>query len=90
MGLSHSPFVPNVFGVPAMDPRTVEYPGFSHSPYNYGNVYPFGYNAQSIPGWPTQYAGLPQTHVYEVVLVGGGRLIVFEDLVTGEWRAQKP
>jgi hypothetical protein len=27
---------------------------------------------------------------YEVVLVGGGRLIVFEDLVTGEWRAQKP
>lgn len=63
MGLSHSPFVPNVFGVPAMDPRTVEYPGFSHSAYNYANVYPFGYNAQAIAGWPTQYTGLPQTHV---------------------------
>jgi hypothetical protein len=63
MGLSHSPFVPNVFGVPGMDPRTVEYPGFAHSPYNYGNVYPFGYNAQSIPGWPAQYTGVPQTHV---------------------------
>ncbi len=56
MGLSHSPFVPNLFGVPTMDPRSVvEYPGFNHSGYNYGNVYPFGYNAQ--------YTGLPQTHV---------------------------
>jgi hypothetical protein len=63
MGLSHSPFVPNVFGVPTMDPRSVaEYPGFSHSGYNYGSVYPLGYNAP-ISGWPTQYTGLPQTHV---------------------------
>jgi hypothetical protein len=62
MGLSHSQFVPNVFGVPTMDPRSmVEYPGFSHSGYNYGNVYPFGYNA-AIAGWPTA-TGLPQTFV---------------------------
>jgi hypothetical protein len=64
MGLSHSPFVPNVFGVPTMDPRAVvDYPGFNHSGYNYGNPYGFGYNAQPISGWPTAYAGLPQTHV---------------------------
>lgn len=63
MGLSHSPFVPNYFGVPTMDARTVvEYPGFSHSPYNYGNLYPYGYNAHTIAGW-TSPATLPQTHV---------------------------
>jgi len=64
MGLSHSPFVPNVFGVPTMDPRAVvDYPGFNHSGYNYGTPYPFGYNAQAISGWPTAYAGQPQTFV---------------------------
>jgi hypothetical protein len=63
MGLSHSQFVPNLFGVPTMDPRSVvDYPGFSHSGYNYGNGYPFGYNAP-VAGWPAQYTGLPQTHV---------------------------
>jgi hypothetical protein len=64
MGLSHSPFVPNLFGVPTMDPRAaVDYPGFAHSGYNYGNAYPFGYNAAPIAGWPAQYTGAPQTHV---------------------------
>jgi len=64
MGLTHSPFVPNLFGVPAMDPRsTVDYPGFTHSAYNYGNVYPFGYNAHPVAGWPNVYNGVPQTHV---------------------------
>ncbi len=64
MGLSHSPFVPNVFGVPTMDPRAVpDYPGFSHSGYNYGNPYPFGFNTPGIAGWPAGYTGLPQTHV---------------------------
>jgi hypothetical protein len=64
MGLTHSPFVPNLFGVPTMDPRSVvEYPGFNHSGYNYGNMYPFGYNAHSIAGWPAQYTGVPQTHI---------------------------
>jgi len=65
-GLTHSPFTPNVFGVPTMDPRAmVEYPGFSHSPYNYGNVYPFGYNynAQPVAGWPAGQTALPQTFV---------------------------
>jgi hypothetical protein len=63
MGLSHAPFVQTPFGVPAMDPRAVEYPGFQHSPYNYnyGNVYPFGYT-QPLVGWPTPTA-IPQTHV---------------------------
>ena len=63
MGLSHTPFVQNPFAVPAMDPRTVEYPGFQHSPYNYnyGNVYPFGYT-QPLAGWPAANA-IPQTFV---------------------------
>lgn len=57
VGLSHSPFTPSLFGVPTMDPRNVvDYSGFSHSPYNYGNVYPFGYNAQPVAAWPTQQA----------------------------------
>jgi len=60
VGLSHSPFVQNPF-VPTMDPRTVEYPGFNHSPYNYGNVYPFGYT-QQLAGWPTNTT-IPQTFV---------------------------
>lgn len=63
MGLSHTPFTPNFFGVPAMDPRSsVEYPGFSHSPYNYGTGYPYGYNGQTLAGWTAQGA-VPQTHV---------------------------
>ena len=60
VGLSHSPFAQNPF-VPAMDPRAVEYPGFSHSPYNYGNVYPFGYT-QQVAGWPAGNT-MPQTFV---------------------------
>ena len=75
MGLSHTPFVPNLFGVPQMDPRAVvDYPGFSHSGYNYGGGYPFGYNPPSIANWPTGYTG-PQTYVdpfnRERVGVGG-------------------
>lgn len=63
MGLSHTPFVPNLFGVPTMDPRAVvDYPGFSHSGYNYGG-YPFGYNTPAIANWPAGYTGLPQTYV---------------------------
>jgi hypothetical protein len=27
---------------------------------------------------------------YEVLVAGGGRMILFEDLVTGEWYGQKP
>lgn len=62
VGLSHSPFTPNLFGVvPTMAPRAmVEYPGFAHSAYNYGSAYPF-YNA--VAGWPTQQTALPQTSV---------------------------
>lgn len=64
MGLTHSPFVPNLFGVPTMDPRqVVDYAGFSHSPYNYANGYPFGYNAHAVTGWPTGQTALPQTFV---------------------------
>jgi len=63
MGLAHTPFTPNFFGVPAMDPRAaVEYPGLSHSPYNYGTGYPYGYNGHTVAGWTGQ-AGVPQTHV---------------------------
>ncbi|HMY15825.1 MAG TPA: hypothetical protein PKA58_05830 [Polyangium sp.] len=61
-GLSHTPFTPNFFGVPAMDPRSfVDYSGLSHSPYNYGGVYPY-YNAHNLAGW-TNTSALPQTHV---------------------------
>lgn len=63
MGLSHSPFVPNVFGVPQMDPRFVDYPGFSHSGYDYRGGYPFGYNTPSISGWPTSPSTIAPTHV---------------------------
>lgn len=58
-GLSHTTFGQNVFGVPAMgvDPRTVigdfSSPGFMHSSYYPYGVYPsYGYNTQSISGWP--------------------------------------
>ena len=64
MGLNHTPFVPNFFGMPAMDPRSVvDYSGFQHSPYTYGGVYPYGYNAHSLGNWPTATTGVPQTFV---------------------------
>jgi hypothetical protein len=67
MGLSHTPFVPNFFGMPTMDPRldprsVVDYSGLSHTPYNYPGVLPYGYNAHSFAGW-TSPTALPQTHV---------------------------
>lgn len=62
VGLSHTPFTPNFYGVPTMDPRTVvDYPGLVHSPYSYGNAYPYGYNLHSIAGWPAGHPGLAQT-----------------------------
>lgn len=61
-GLSHTPFTPNYFGVPTVDPRTLaDYSGFSHSPYNYGGVYPY-YNAHNLASW-TNPTATPQTHV---------------------------
>jgi hypothetical protein len=60
VGLSHSQFVPNFFGVPTMDPRSVvDYPGFSHSGVDYSRVYPFGYNTN----WPTGPSTMAPTHV---------------------------
>ncbi|MBK9266438.1 MAG: hypothetical protein IPM54_42455 [Polyangiaceae bacterium] len=64
MGLSHTPFVTSPFGVgvPTVDPRSVvEYPGFSHSGYDYRGMYPFGYN--TIPGWQSTPGAIPQTFV---------------------------
>ncbi|MGH7672035.1 MAG: hypothetical protein ACREMC_03985 [Gemmatimonadales bacterium] len=29
-------------------------------------------------------------HYFEVLLAGGGRMVLFEDLVTGEWFVQTP
>jgi hypothetical protein len=62
MGLSHSTFGPNVFGVPVqgMDPRAVDFNniGLSHSPY--GVPYTYG---QSLPVWPGAEVGRLPTFV---------------------------
>jgi len=63
-GLAHTPFASNIFGLPTMDPRSVaEYPGFSHSGYDYRNVVPFAYGTHAIAGWPAGPSTIPQTFV---------------------------
>lgn len=68
-GLLHSTFGQPVFGVPTMggvDPRSVvgdfSTPGFAHSSYYPYGVYPqYGFNTQSIVGWPG--SAVPATNI---------------------------